>query len=130
MTEVKLVPSIEASLATLSETMLDMRENMKVLRGFMESTDEFLTEQTRTNLDSRDERKVAQETLERMEGRVASIDDHMKLIFQRVDAIEQNVGGVVELSKSTFDIVTDLKKKFLGGVHDESNDEVRVAVAE
>jgi hypothetical protein len=54
----------------------------------------------------------------------------MKLIFQRVDAIEQNVGGVVELSKSTFDIVTDLKKKFLGGVHDESNDEVRVAVAE
>lgn len=129
MTEVKLVPSIEASLATLSETMLDMRENMKVLRGFMESTDEFLTEQTRTNLDSRDERKVAQETLERMEGRVASIDDHMKLIFQRVDAIEQNVGGVVELSKSTFDIVTDLKKKFLGGVH-ESNDEVRVAVAE
>lgn len=128
-------PTLEQSVAAMAREMQLMNSRLAMITGWMEGQ-EIIT----SNL-SEGNTKLARAFGElaskyndlaskynELAPQVAQNSTHTDNALHALGALTRIVGGIAELSKSTFDIVEELKKKQqAGGAHGEASAEQQAA---
>jgi hypothetical protein len=101
----------EEALQTIAEALLGLRTDMAVLRGWTTAQEDTSDEHGKKLIAIRNRIDAMAEIMGNHAARVSELESHTSKLVHAVGKIEQLLGGVVELTKSTFDIVTELKQK-------------------
>jgi len=101
-------PTVDESLALIAKQLLELNQRLSLINGWMEG-------QEKVSADHLGHIKELRRAMDAARGEALEVRDTGERTAARVTELSDQMQGVLELSKSTYDIVAELKHEHMGG---------------